>query len=1086
MLTPRQFQFLILILVMIWSAGCSKEARKNSHLARANRYFEAEQYKEAEVEYRNVLQLAPLNPVALGQLGIMYYDQGMLSQAYAYLQKAAGLEPENVDVQLKLGSTYLSIGKFKEAREAAMGILGKQPGHEKALLLLADASHAPEELQETQQLIEKLRQQNGDRAGYHQALGTLYLQQQDLTRAESEFRKALDLDPKSSAAHFALGNLYWNISAMHLAFDNPNWVRYDLTQADQAFQTAIELAPLRSAERLRYIDFKLQNGAATEGKMALEEITQKAPDYLPAWVRLMKIAFAERRYEDCAALVQNILKRDPANYEALLQSGNLKLAQGDAASAVTEFEHLNTVYNRVPQVQYRLALAYLQNGDAADAISTLNQAIALNPNFDEAVLLLAQLNIRAGDFAAAITSLTQFVEQRPQTPKAHLLLAQAYLNQKNNDQALAVYRRMMELFPEDPQVPLLIGMVLVQKNERTDARKEFEKSLEISPDYAPALEQLVDLDLSEGQFATAMDRVKKQIEKSPKLAQPWVLQAKIYIAQRDMTKAEAALLRAIDLDPNFQTAYLMLAQIYVASNKHQQAIEKLTALVAKTNSVAALMQIGIMQNELKHFEAARDAYEQLLVLNPKFGPALNNLACLYSEHLGQLDKAYEMATRARGLLPDDPSTADTLGWIFFKKADYDRALALLSESAEKLSADPEIQYHLGMVHYMRGEEEPARVGLQRAAEASKDFPDKEEARRRLALLKIDVKMTNPTDLAELEKQLREEPNDPVALCRLAAIQERDGAVEKAVQNYESALKQNPRNAQVMLKLAQLYSGFLNDPQKALGLAEGAHKLAPDDPSISQTLGLLVFQASDYQRALSLLEAAERQLSNKPELMHDLAWSYYSVGRLAEAEAMMQRALQSGISLAKLDDARRFLAMIAAAKSSAEAQAAFPQAQNILNADPKYVPAVMVSALFQEQQGDYQEAKQLYEKALAVYPLLAPATRQLAILYAQRLGDDQKAYEFAVRAREAFPEDAELAKTLGILDYRRGDYAWSALLLRESVRKRNDDAELLYYLGMADYRLKEWQESKDALQRSLALNVPTKLADEAKRLLAELK
>jgi tetratricopeptide (TPR) repeat protein len=211
-----------------------------------------------------------------------------------------------------------------------------------------------------------------------------------------------------------------------------------------------------------------------------------------------------------------------------------------------------------------------------------------------------------------------------------------------------------------------------------------------------------------------------------------------------------------------------------------------------------------------------------------------------------------------------------------------------------------------------------------------------------------------------------------------------------------------------------------------------------------------------------------------------------VGRVGEAEAMMQRALQSGTSFAKLDDAKQFVAMVAAAKSSALAQAAFPQVQNILNADPNYVPAMMVSALVREQEGDYQEAKQLYERALAAYSLLAPATRQLAVLYAQRLGDEQKAYEFAVKAREAFPEDAELAKTLGILDYRRGDYKWSVLLLQESVQKRSNDAELLYYLGMADYKLKALNASKDALQRALVLNVSPKLADEAKRVLAELK
>jgi len=32
--------------------------------------------------------------------------------------------------------------------------------------------------------------------------------------------------------------------------------------------------------------------------------------------------------------------------------------------------------------------------------------------------------------------------------------------------------------------------------------------------------------------------------------------------------------------------------------------------------------------------------------------ALNNLAILYSEHLGQFDKAYELATKAREAAPN--------------------------------------------------------------------------------------------------------------------------------------------------------------------------------------------------------------------------------------------------------------------------------------------------------------------------------------------------------------------------------------------------------------------------------------------------
>src|SRR5262249_42640514 len=242
---------------------------------------------------------------------------------------------------------------------------------------------------------------------------------------------------------------------------------------------------------------------------------------------------------------------------------------------------------------------------------------------------------------------------------------------------------------------------------------------------------------AEKQYATAMDRVQKLIDKDPNQAQPWALRGKIYAAQGDFTHAEQDLLKAIDSDPNLVPAYLLLAQLYLATNREQQAIEELNKSMQKNKNASALMLLGMIQDRLKNFEAARDAYEKLLALVPNSSLALNNLAVLYSERLGQLSKASDLATKAREASPNEPVIADTLGWILFKKGDYGNALRLLRESGGKLPDQPEIQFHLGMAHYMLGEEEPARIALQKAADASADFPGKDEARQRLALLAID-------------------------------------------------------------------------------------------------------------------------------------------------------------------------------------------------------------------------------------------------------------------------------------------------------------------------------------------------------------
>ena len=80
---------------------------------------------------------------------------------------------------------------------------------------------------------------------------------------------------------------------------------------------------------------------------------------------------------------------------------------------------------------------------------------------------------------------------------------------------------------------------------------------------------------------------------------------------------------------------------------------------------------------------------------------------------------------------------------------------------------PRFNFMSGMAHYMMGEEGPARLALQKAVDATADFPDKDEARQRLALLAIEVGAGNPGVRTELENYLRKQPNDPAALMRLA-------------------------------------------------------------------------------------------------------------------------------------------------------------------------------------------------------------------------------------------------------------------------------------------------------------------------------
>ena len=1071
----RKFAYLIpmltgVMLLAIVGTGCTAKVKESYHLKRADRYFNSGQYDQAEIEYKNVLRNAPQNAQAWSRLGVIYFDQGRLLEAAQILGRAQQLATNNLEVRLKLGDIYLGAGKLKEARDEASFVLDKNPRDDQAPILLAEAVATTNEITTTRLRLQKMSQ-TGETAPLEVALGALSFRQGDLKTAEADLKRAVTLDPKFSDAYAALGNLYV--------------AQKDLKQADQAFKTAADLAPPRSGKGLQYAQFKIVTGDPAAGKQLLEDIVKKTPDYLPAWIGLAQLAAAEKKYADGATLLGNVLSRDPQNFGGLLLQGRLELQQGQTDQAIASFERMAKMFPQVPAVYYQLALARLANNETDKAIGNLNQAVNLNPKFTDAILLLAEIQIRNGNVAPAIISLEQLTQQQPQIVSARLLLADAYRAQGRLDSAVQIYRELEKAYPQNPQAPLLLGTAFLQQKKNTEARMEFDHALELAPDYLPALEQAVNLDLMEKQYAAAQQRVQQQAGQNPKAAALQLLLAKVLVARGDTNQAESVLLKAIELQPDSQLAYLMLAQLYTAANQNQKALADLQAALAKNpKDVAALMLMGITYSAEKDYKDARDAYEKLLAIAPNNGVAINNLACLYAGHLGQFDKAYQLARQARNLAPTDPSIADTLGWILYQKGQYSSALSLLRESADKLYAVPEAQFHLGMTYYMMGDEANARTAFQRGLQLNEDFPQKNECNQCLAVLAIDAKTAGADTRDWLEKRVANQPNDPVALARLAAIYQREGTMDKAIATYEAALQANPQNVVAMVNLARLYA--TQDPQKAFNLAKAAYKLTPNDPLVTHTLGRLAFLTGDYEWSLNLLQLTAQVQPQNPEVLYDLGEAFYSVGRVPDARIAVQNALQTGGAFSRTNEAKRFLAMTDLVNKPAQASAAQSQVEAILKSAPDYVPALMVKAAIAEQKPDLAMAGLIYEDVLNRYPDFAPAQKQLAILYAKDPNNNTKAYALAVKARQAFPDDPVVTKTMGAILIQKGDYGRAVNLLKESAAKNSADAEVFYYLGAAQFQLKRRAESKVNLQQALTLKLSGLQADAARQMLGELK
>jgi tetratricopeptide (TPR) repeat protein len=934
-------------------------------------------------------------------------------------------------------------------------------------MILAESLGATADIAPTRQYLNQLPA-TANQAVLQVALGILSFREKNYPAAATAFQSAQTIDPHCAVAYSAMGAWYQQ--------------QTNFSGAETAYKTAADLAPLRSNFRLNYANFEIQTGHPEVADAFLEETLKSTPDFVAAWVLRAEIAIAAKKYDDCQNDLTTALSRDPDNYDAALLSGQLAMAQGDVAKAKTQLDRLTHKYDRIPRLHYLLALTSLANNDMNAAIISLERALRLQTNFTDASLLLAEVRIKSGQPDPAVAILQEVIDRQPDLAQAKLLMADAFRALGQPDKALAIYAQLALVQPKNPGIPLLEGFTYQEQQDRVSARQAFTKALVLAPSDLRTLDAMVQLDLADKQFDPAIDLLEKALLNSPQKYEINLREAKVYEAQGKAAQTVAVLEKAINSNPGLPAAHLVLAEHYYKQKAASKALAELeTVLQITPGNLTAWMLKAEILDAAKDYVGAESAYNKMLEIDPQSIVALNNLACLYSENLGQVDKAYELAKKARDLQPLDPSTADTLGWVLFNKGDYASALELLKESAGKLPGAADVQFHFGKANYMMGQEAPAAAAFHLALQIDPTFAEHEECQQCLDLLAIDPAAPGIAARQTLAARIVRVPDDPVALSRLLVIYQNSGDTSKAIQVGEAILNANPNNTTALLALARLY--LTQNLSKALDLAKRAHDASPQDPDVSYLLGQITYQTGQYKWALSLLQDTARAQPNNPNVQFDLARAAYGIGHVDDARAAFQKALGLGLDPVRAPQARQWVELLTAIESPAQARSAAPICQSILKSDPVNVPALMVVAMVAENNAKLDDAGQYYERVLKICPDFVPAQKKLALVYAQNPARIQDAYALAVKARQSLPDDPELTRLLGIILCQQGNYSQALDYLTLSQPNWPSDPILYYYLGIAQVRLQDSAAGRLSLRHALDLNLSGPLAVDARRILA---
>ena len=716
-MTARASVLLLAALALVAGCSHSPEATKARHLSRADGYFDKQRFPEAIIEYMNALKIEPANPHAITRLGVAHYETGQIGRAFPYLLKAKDLDATNAEVRSRLGALYLLARRVPDARAEAAAILERNPRHFEGLMLSAATAGTPAEIEAEVRNLETARSLYENKAKFHMALAILQLRKNAPEAAERSLQEAIAREPKSVEAHLALADFYAN--------------RRDAARAEEQYKAATAIGTSASPARLRLAEFYFAMQRPEDGKRVLDELTTKAPEFFPGWRRLAEVALLERRYDDALKALAPVFKKNPGDFEGGLIRGRVHLARGETVEAIQGFQTLLKAEPNFAPARYQLAMAYASAGNLQQAKAELKDVAA---GFPDAALLLADLHLQTNAPEAAIEVLKPLIAKHPGF-QAYLLLGTAYLRKKDPVNAAAAFETIAQKAPTDPRGPYLVGMALLAQNRPADAKKKFEEALVLAPDAVEPLGQLAELAFAERQPDAALDRVEKQMARAPKSGAIPILAGRLYERRGDVARAERAYLRALEIEPTLVTPYVALGGLYVRSGQYDRALQNVAeALKRRPKDLGAQMLEGIIYDRKGDVPSAIKAYEKALAINPRFALAANNLAYLYSEHGGDQNRALTLAELAKEMAPDEPNISDTLGWILYKRGVYQRALALLKESARKLPDNVEVQYHLGMTYAKLGDKPNARQALARAVASPVSFTGKEEAKRLLSEL----------------------------------------------------------------------------------------------------------------------------------------------------------------------------------------------------------------------------------------------------------------------------------------------------------------------------------------------------------------
>jgi tetratricopeptide (TPR) repeat protein len=595
-------------------------------------YGRSELANKAIEEYRAAIDADPTSAYLTSGLAELYAKTGRIRDAVVEAQDIIKRNPNNLEARRLLGRIYLR----------SLGDMQAGSGSESVLKLAIEQ-------------YEQIIRLQPDSMDDHLLLGRLYRLNNDLQKAENEFKTAVKLQPGSEEAITTLAYLYNELGDTARA-----------TQVLSSVPNAERSAKLYSALGYTYEQQKQYKNAVEAYRHAIE----LDRDNLDAIRGLAQNLLNDGQADAALEQYKVIADANPEDAQTYVRIAEIYRKQGKFEVALDNLKKAESMVQDSVEVPYNIAAIYQAQGRYDEAIPILRDLLKKSEKSD-------------GKYSNGEKSNRAVFLER---------LGSIYRDQGNNQAANEIFRQIIALGGEEN-----IERGYQQIIDTWREAKEWQKATDTAKEAVQKLPGSRDLKMVLASQQADMGEADKALKDV-----------------RAMLKGDANAKSSSD----DRQVYIALAQMNTRLRRFsdaEQALDKAEQLSGKTDDKEYVWFLrGSTFEREKRYAEAEEQFKKVVASDPEHASALNYLGYMLADQNTKLEEALGYIKRAVDLDPTNGAYLDSLGWAYFRLGKYELAEDNLLKASQKINTDPTVHDHLGDLYQKTGRLKLAATNWERA------------------------------------------------------------------------------------------------------------------------------------------------------------------------------------------------------------------------------------------------------------------------------------------------------------------------------------------------------------------------------------